>query len=148
MRVRPRSPEYSEESSAYSSGEPPRPPTEEELRQCEEGVGARKLHLKEKELTDLQNQKADRVLKPIKVEEILAENLEKEPEFESEIEPGPALSRRGRDFLLLVVLGNLFLILTAILLPANPIVGVSLLSGFVLYNAGLWWVLYVVMDRY
>ncbi|MCC5790377.1 MAG: hypothetical protein JJT75_12130 [Opitutales bacterium] len=148
MRVKPKASEYSEEVSGHGAGKPPRPPTEEELRQSEGVEGTRKLHLKEKEVRDLKNQKADRVLNPIEVEEILSENLEKEQGFEREIELGPVLSRRGRDFLLLVVLGNLGLILTAILLPANSIFGVALLSGFVLYNLGLWWVLYVVMDRY
>lgn len=141
-------PVSAEEGGEDSIAGPSRPPTQDELEQSLDPVTGGKLQLKEKALRDLKNLEADEIIPPIEVEDILAGNLDKEKAFESDFEMGPLLSRRGRDYLLLVILGNLGLILGAILLPNNPITGVSLLSLFVLFNAGLWWVLFVVMDRY
>ncbi len=84
------------------------------------------------------------------VHEMLRGNLARQRAVEGELlKPPPQRSNRRRlDYVFMVVFGNLFAALAWLLLPANPMVLVSLLGFVVIYNLGLAWVLFGVMDRY
>lgn len=84
------------------------------------------------------------------VQEILSSNLAHERRVEGHLLKAvpPRSNRRLRDYLGLVVAGNLFSALAWVLLPAHPMVVVPLLGFVVIYNVGLAWVLFGVMDRY
>lgn len=84
------------------------------------------------------------------VDEMLRANLARQRQVEGELlTPQPPRSnKRRRDYLFLLVTGNAFAVLAFVLLPANPMVLVNLLGFFVIYNLGLAWTLYGVMDRY
>jgi hypothetical protein len=108
---------------------------------------ARKFTLKEKSI-DVINIKNNGDT-PITVEAILHANLTRQQVSE------PALSfevkrpnRRHRDYWLLMIAGNLFGATLAVFLPHNPFVMVFLLSFFVVFNLGLYWVAFHVMARY
>lgn len=84
------------------------------------------------------------------VDEILRANLARQREAEGELltpQP-PRPNNRRRDYLFLTIAGNLAAVLGFIFLPANPIVFVSLVAFVAIYNIGLLWTLFVVMDRY
>lgn len=84
------------------------------------------------------------------VEDLLRGNLARAQAASGELmTPAPKRSRRRRfDYAFMVVFGNLFAVLAFVLLPGNPMVLVPLLGFVVIYNIGLAWVLFGVMDRY
>ncbi|MEZ0216276.1 MAG: DUF4339 domain-containing protein [Rariglobus sp.] len=84
------------------------------------------------------------------VDEMLRANIARQRAAEGELlTPQPPRSnKRRRDYLFLVIAGNALGLLVFILLPSNPLVLVYLLAFFVIYNLGLAWTLYGVMDRY
>lgn len=84
------------------------------------------------------------------VEELLQGNLSREKAIRGELlTPMPPRSNRRRsDYLIMLALGNLSALAAYLFLPANPMVLVSLGSFVALYNVGLVWILYGVMDRY
>lgn len=86
---------------------------------------------------------------PITVEAILHANLARqqvsEPPLSLEVK---RRNRRQRDYWLLMIAGNLFGATLAVFLPHNPFVMVFLLSFFVVFNLGLYWVAFHVMARY
>ncbi len=84
------------------------------------------------------------------VDEMLRANIARQREAEGELltlQP-PRSNKRRRDYLILLITGNALALLGFILLPANPMVMVYLLAFVVIYNLGLAWTLYGVMDRY
>jgi hypothetical protein len=86
---------------------------------------------------------------PIVVEEILHKNLANQTVHEAPLDPvDHRPNRRRRDFLLLFAAGNLVALTAFLLMPRDPIVMVPLGSFFVLFNIGVYWVFYHVMDRY
>lgn len=84
------------------------------------------------------------------VEELLQGNLARENAIRGQLlTPMPPRSNRRRsDYLIMVALGNLAALAAYLFLPANPMVLVSIGSFVALYNVGLVWILYGVMDRY
>ena len=65
-----------------------------------------------------------------------------------EVEIKPTRSRRRRDYWLVLIAGNLVLAGVAVLGRSNAIVLVYDLAGFVVFNLGLTWVMWFVMDDY
>jgi hypothetical protein len=84
------------------------------------------------------------------VDEILRANLARQRATEGELlKPMPPRSNRRRnDYLFLTIAGNLAAVLGFIFLPANAVVFVSLVAFVAIYNIGLLWTLFFVMDRY
>ena len=56
--------------------------------------------------------------------------------------PAPRKSRRKRDYLLSLLIGNVLLIVGTTI---NPVFGVA---GLILFNVGITWIMWVVMDDY
>ncbi|WP_148218067.1 hypothetical protein [Opitutus terrae] len=56
--------------------------------------------------------------------------------------PPPRRSRRRRDYLLAMVFGNLVLIVGTIIMPVFGA------AGLIIYNVGLTWIVWGVMDDY
>jgi hypothetical protein len=86
----------------------------------------------------------------LSVEELLRGNLARQEAAKGELLAPMAKhpNRRRLDYAIMVVLGNLFVALGWFLLPATPLVLVPLFALAVIYNIGLAWLLYGVMDRY
>jgi hypothetical protein len=90
---------------------------------------------------------------PISVEEILRNNLSAEaraappPDYTAQPSRSPGRART-RDYLLTAFLGNGVGAAAWHLLPHNPVIFVLLLSFFTLFNIGLYWTFFHVMDRY
>lgn len=84
------------------------------------------------------------------VDEMLRANLARQRQAEGELlkPQAPRSNKRRRDYIFLVITGNAFAVLGFILLPANPMVLVPLFAFLIIYNLGLAWTLYGVMDRY
>lgn len=84
------------------------------------------------------------------VEELLKGNLDRAKAIRGELlAPMPPRSNRRRsDYLFMFALGNLAALAAYLFLPTNPVVFVSIVSFVALYNVGLVWLLYGVMDRY
>ena len=84
------------------------------------------------------------------VESILRGNLARQREVEGELlKPLPPRSNRRRnDYLIAAIAGNLLAAIGFIYLPGNPITFVYLIAFVTLYNTGLVWILFFVMDRY
>jgi predicted phage tail protein len=66
----------------------------------------------------------------------------------NEIEIREIKSRRKRDYWLLIVGGNILIVGTVVVLGANAITAIFGLGGVILFNVGLTWVMWQVMDRY
>jgi hypothetical protein len=85
----------------------------------------------------------------LSVDEMLRANLTRQQSAVPELlKPVESPNHRRRDYLFLMISGNSIGILAAFLLPANPIVLVPLFIFLVVYNLGITWVLYGVMNRY
>lgn len=84
------------------------------------------------------------------VDEMLRDNLTRQRAAEGELlKPMPPRSNRRRnDYLFLTIAGNLAAVLGFVFLPANPVVFVSLVAFVAIYNIGLIWTVFFVMDRY
>ncbi|MEX0325392.1 MAG: hypothetical protein AB3N33_04820 [Puniceicoccaceae bacterium] len=84
---------------------------------------------------------------PVDARQILQENTEKGLANESfTITERPR--RKRRDYLVLMVLGNLLLLIPLLLFLPNLFISVSCLSGMVLYSVGISWVMWGVMGDY
>jgi hypothetical protein len=81
---------------------------------------------------------------PVDVHSILQDNLAREKAAGlHDLAPlPPRRSRRRRDYLIALFAGNAFLAVGFVLQP------VFAGAGFIIYNTGLHWVLFVVMDDY
>jgi len=66
----------------------------------------------------------------------------------NEVEIKETKSRRRRDYWLVLLGGNLLLGGVAVLGRSNAVVLVYDLAGFVIFNLGLTWVMWFVMDDY
>ena len=107
--------------------------------------GPRKLQLKEKPFTSV-NLPANA---PISVEEMLRGNIAKAKPFEpTVVVENPYPNRRRRDFFVTILMGYGFIGLIVWLAPRSPLVFVGAVSFAAVFTAGLYWVLYHVMDRY
>lgn len=86
----------------------------------------------------------------LSVEELLRSNLAREKAMKDELlAPMPPRSNRRRaDYLIMFAIGNLSALAAYLYLPSNPMVLVSVGSFVALYNVGLLWIVYGVMDRY
>ncbi|MEX0332481.1 MAG: hypothetical protein AB3N64_13770 [Puniceicoccaceae bacterium] len=85
--------------------------------------------------------------KPVDSRQILQENTERGLTNESfEVTERPR--RKRRDYLVLMVLGNLLLLIPLLLFLPNLFISVSCLSGMVLYSVGISWVMWGVMGDY
>jgi hypothetical protein len=84
------------------------------------------------------------------VQEILRANAVAERAAEGEFLKQTARRRNRRlfDYLLLAISGNLVAVVAWLFLPTNPMVLVPLLAFAVIYNIGIAWVMFGVMDRY
>ena len=84
------------------------------------------------------------------VHDLLGGNLARQRKAEGELlTPLPPRSNRRRnDYLVLVGAGNLMATLGFVFLPTNPFVFVSLVAFVAIYNVGLTWIMFFVMDRY
>ncbi len=87
---------------------------------------------------------------PLSVEDMLRGNLARQRSADGELLAPlpPRPNRRRTDYLIMVTCGNLLALAAWLLLPANPMVLVPLLAFLVIYNIGLAWVLFGVLDRY
>ncbi len=88
----------------------------------------------------------ERDLPPIDVKELLQENLRNTTEKPINIERPP--SRRKRDYVILTFVGNLSLIVLLMLGSWNAVSLVFFISALTLFNTGLAWVMFVLMDDY
>lgn len=90
------------------------------------------------------------LVQPPSVDEILLQNSARQRAAEGELlrELPTRPNRRLHDFLWLAGLINAGCLVLALVLPMNPVVLVSLISGSAMGTAGLAWVIFVVMDRY
>lgn len=66
----------------------------------------------------------------------------------NEIEIREVKSRRKRDYWLMLVGGNILIVGTVAVLGANAITAIFGLGGVILFNVGLTWIMWQVMDRY
>lgn len=87
---------------------------------------------------------------PPTVQELLRANAVRERSAIGELlAPLPRRSnKRLRDYLILVVCGNLLALLAFLFLPMNPVSFVYLVAFVAIYNTSLPWVMFAVMDRY
>lgn len=85
-------------------------------------------------------------LPPIDVKELLQVNLRNTTEKPIKIER--TSSRRKRDYVILTFVGNLSLVVILMLGSLNAVSVVFFISGLTLFNTGLPWVMFVVMDDY
>ena len=85
----------------------------------------------------------------IKVEAILKQNLSSREEFSPLIlDLTKKVSRRKRDFLALLAIGNGLILSVMLLLPSDPLFRTLGWSASGLYSAGLSWLVWGVMDDY
>jgi hypothetical protein len=84
------------------------------------------------------------------VHEILRQNLAVQKSMEPEVPLNlhDRRTHRRRDYLLVMLSGNTLGALAAVLLHGNVVVLVYLLAFFVIFNLGLYWVMFQVMDKY
>lgn len=84
------------------------------------------------------------------VHEILRQNLAVQKSVEPEVPLNlhDRRTHRRRDYLIVVLSGNTLGALAAVLLHGNVVVLVYLLAFFVIFNLGLYWVMFQVMDKY
>jgi hypothetical protein len=108
-----------------------------------------KFVLKPKTFESVNAPLTEEVTKPIDVHAILQGNLATRgavPPLVLNFEK--KLSRRKRDYLILMIAGNALLLLLMSFLPKDPLIRVLGWSGLALYSAGVSWVIWGVMDDY
>jgi hypothetical protein len=80
---------------------------------------------------------------------VLEENRSRERQLgKDEIVIKQIKSKRRRDYLLLVVLGNLLIVALVALGGFNPISMIFGLAGIIMLSLGATWIMWFVMDRY
>lgn len=85
---------------------------------------------------------------PLMVQDSLRENLARQLAVEKPMEFPKRSNRRLKDYIFLVVMGNALVVPVALFLHLNPVTIVYLLAWVVLFNAGVYWIMFQVMDRY
>jgi hypothetical protein len=86
---------------------------------------------------------------PNDVYAVLEENRTRERQLgKDEIAIKKIKSKRRRDYLLLLVLGNLAIVTMVALGGFNPISMIFGLAGIIILSLGATWVMWFVMDRY
>ena len=85
---------------------------------------------------------------PLDPAQILAENQRIEARYAKAVDTTPPRSHRGRDYWIVLLLGNALLAGLIAILPKNPVVLLFGLSGIVMFSAGITWVMWVVMGDY
>ena len=92
---------------------------------------------------------AEEKTESIKVDQILRDNLRLgEAAKPIELDLTKRTSRRKRDYLLLLAVGNALIIFAFSLAPKDPLLRVLAWSSLGLYSAGLTWLMWGVMDDY
>lgn len=79
---------------------------------------------------------------------ILRVNQEIEARYVKPIDLHPAKSRRKRDTWIVLIAGNALIVGLVAMLPKNPFVLVSGLSGVVIFSVGITWVMWAIVDDY
>jgi len=84
------------------------------------------------------------------VHEILWKNLSRQQTFEAEkpMDLTDRRTKRARDYWLVMSAGNGLGGFLWLLLPANPYIPILIPGGLVMFNLGLYWVMFQVMDKY
>jgi hypothetical protein len=103
-----------------------------------------RFDLKPKQLTAIDNPIGE---PPISTEDTLRDNLARQLPLEKPMVFEKRSNQRLRDYLFLVVVGNVPILPVAYFVP-HPVVLMFALGYFVVYNAGIYWVLFHVMSRY
>ena len=85
---------------------------------------------------------------PRDVHEILRRNKAAADILAEPLDLTPRKSRRFRDYLAALVVGNAAIGGLIMLLPTNAVTLAFLLSGAELYSIGVSWVIWIVMDDY
>ncbi len=123
-------------------------PLKESQVLCEELIPARPHYTLGKREVEKVNHAGNPEI--LSVDQILRGNLARQQQAESELLKTlpPVSNRRRNDCLLLLIIGNLLIGLAYYFLRHNPMAAVSLLGVVALYNTGVVWILFFVMDRY
>lgn len=85
---------------------------------------------------------------PPSVHEMLQQNRATEAAFAKPLILNKKPTRRRKDYLISLLLGNGLICLTVALLPINVVTLVYGFSGIVLYTIGLTWIMWGVMSNY
>ncbi len=83
---------------------------------------------------------------PMDVRDILQENLRKTTE--KPIDTERTSSRRNRDYVIVVIAGNLLLTGLFLLGSRNAVSVIFFISGLTVFNAALAWVMFAVISDY
>ena len=82
------------------------------------------------------------------VVKMLRANHEARKAVETPIDPAKPKNRKRRDYILVMVAGNAFLIGLFWFLPSNAVTAIFALSGIVLFSIGVTWAFFMVMSDY
>jgi hypothetical protein len=108
-----------------------------------------KFVLKPKSFESVNVPLAEEPTKPIEVHTILQENLAvREAVTPLILNFEKKSSRRTRDYLILMAMGNGLILLVMNFLPRDPAFRTLGGTGLFLYSAGVTWVMWGVMDNY
>tara|TARA_R110002111_G_scaffold112223_4_gene172027 strand:+ start:740 stop:1093 length:354 start_codon:yes stop_codon:yes gene_type:complete len=107
-----------------------------------------KLDLKSKSFERVNHPTSQEDTAPLSVHEILAQNHAIEAEHEKPLVLNKKPTRRRKDYIIVLLLGNGLIVLTVAILPVNVVTLVYGFSGVVLYTIGLTWVMWAVMSNY
>lgn len=107
----------------------------------------RKFTFKDKEFT----RENVRATPPaLSVHEILRDNLAVQKSVEPEVLPNlrDRRTKRRRDYLILLLTMNPLIAAVGWMVHGSPIGSIYLLAFFVMFNVGLPWIMFQVMDKY
>jgi hypothetical protein len=107
-----------------------------------------KFTLKEKTFERVNMPATESASPPHDVYQILKQNKTIADSTAEPLDLTPRRSRRTRDYLMVMVLGNAAIIGAILVLPKNAVTLAFGFSGAVLYSVGISWVVWVVMDDY
>ena len=86
---------------------------------------------------------------PIEVKAILQQNIEADQSpLPPELKPVPATSRRAKDFSIGLVAAGIICGVPAYLLREDRLAFILAVSGFVFFAVLLFWIFWVLLDRY
>lgn len=107
-----------------------------------------KFVLKPKSFEQVNEPASQDATAPPSVHEILAQNREEEAKHEKPLVLNKKPTRKKKDYLISLLLGNGLICLTVAILPLHVVTLVYGFSGIVLFTVGLSWVMWVVMSDY
>lgn len=84
----------------------------------------------------------------ISITGILKDNAAREQAAENPVLPKKISRRKSRDFLILVILGNLLLLAPLLIQPSNLFVAIFSVSGMLVFTIGLTWIIWFVLSDY